>query len=97
MAAELGEDGLTDGDVLVNLGAPRSFLLPDLHLLRHALLLLRGGGVLEAGVGGRLCSLLLLGGGEDLARPLELLLWRLSITAGTAPLASWSLREKLNH
>ena len=96
MAAELGEYGLTDGDVLVNLGAPRPFLLPDLHLLRHVILLLRGGSVLEAGVGGLLCSLLLLGGGEDLARPLELLLGRLSITARAAPFASWSLRGKLN-
>ena len=95
VAAELGEDGLTDGDVLVNLGAPRPFLLPDLHLLRHVILLLCGGGVLDAGVGCRLCSLLLLGGGEDLARPLELLLRRLSITARTAPLPPWSLREKL--
>ena len=94
MATELREDCLTDGDVLVNLGAPRPLLLPDLHLLRHALLLLRGGGVLEAGVGCRLCSLLLLCAGEDLARPLELLLRRLSITAGTAPLPPRSLRKK---
>ena len=57
VAAELWEDGLTDGDVLVNLGAPRPLLLPDLHLLRHALLLLRGGGVLYAGVGRRLSTL----------------------------------------
>ena len=96
MSAELREDCLTDGDVLVNLAAPRPLLLPDLGRLRHGLLLLRGGGVLEAGVGCGLSTLLLLGGGEDLARPLELLLRRLPITARTAPFASWSLREKLN-
>ena len=95
MATELREDCLTDGDVLVNLGAPRPLLLPDLHLLRHALLLLRGGGVLDTGVGCRLCSLFLLCGGEDLTWPLELLLGRLSITAGTPPLPSWGLTEKL--
>ena len=97
MSAELREDGLADGDVLVNLGAPRPLLLPDLGRLRHGLLLLRGGGVLEAGGVGccRLSTLLLLGGGEDLARPLELLLRRLPITAGTPPLPPRSLREKL--
>lgn len=93
MATELREDCLTDGDVLVNLGAPRPLLLPDLHLLRHALLLLRGGGVLYAGVGRRLSTLLLLSAGEDLTRPLELLLRRLPITTGTAPLPSRSLRD----
>ena len=95
MSAELREDCLADGDVLVNLGASRPLLLPDLGRLRHGLLLLRGGGVLEAGVGCRLSTLLLLGGGEDLARPLELLLRRLPITAGTPPLPPRSLREKL--
>ena len=95
MAAELREDGLTDGDVLVNLGASRPLLLPHLRRLLDALLLLRGGGVLEAGVGCRLSTLLLLGGGgEDLARPLELLLRRLPIAAGTPPLPARSLREK---
>ena len=93
VATELREDCLTDGDVLVNLGAPRPLLLPDLHLLRHALLLLRGGGVLYAGVGRRLSTLLLLSAGEDLTRPLELLLRRLPITTGTAPLPSRSLRD----
>ena len=95
VAAKLREDGLTDGDVLLNLGASRPFLLPHLHLLRAVNLLLRGGGVLEAGVGCRLSLLLLLGGREDLARPFELLLGRLSITAGTAPLPSRSLIERL--
>ena len=95
VAAELGEDGLTDGDVFVDLGAPSPLLLPQLHLLLHGLLLLRGGGVLDTGVWCLLSTLLLLSGGEDLARSFELLLRRLSITAGTPPLPSWGLREKL--
>ena len=90
VAAQLGQDGLADGDVLVNLCASRALLLRDLDLLCDGRVALH-----QTGVWCLLSTLLLFGGGEDLAGSLELLLGCLPITARTAPLAARGLINTL--
>ena len=95
VTAQLREDCLADGDVLVNLGAPGTLLLADLDLLLPVILLLCGGVVQLAGLWRLLCTLLVLCAAEDLTWSLELLLRSLSITARTAPFPTRSLINKL--
>ena len=90
MPTQLGQDGLAHRDVLVNLCASRALLLRDLDLLRDGRVALH-----QTGVWCLLSTLLLLGGGEDLAGSLELLLGCLPITARAAPLAARGLINTL--
>ena len=94
MTRQLGEQGLTDGDVFVNLASSATFLL--VGCFGTVLILTGVFGLIKAGVKVTIAGLrsyfIILSSAEDLAWPLEFLLWSLSIAAWTPPLSPRGLK-----
>ena len=97
MAAELREQGLADGDVLVNLGRPAPALLLGAGLdsgLRGLPDLLLGCLRVHEGVGGLRLRLILLGGDEDLTLPLKFLFCCFPTATWATPFSTRRLKIK---
>ena len=97
MAAELREQGLADGDVLVHLGRPAPSLLLGTGLytsVRVLCDLLLGCVGVNLAVGGVSLRLILLWGDEDLTLPLKFLFCCFSTATWTTPFSTRRLKIK---
>lgn len=97
MSAELGEQGLADGDVPVHLGRPAPALLLGAGLdnsLRGLGDLLLGSVGVHLSVGGVSLLLILLGGYEDLTLSLKFLFCCFSTATWTTPFSTRRLKMR---
>ena len=92
MTAELRQQRLADGDVLVHLRSPSSALLLGASLCSLGIRDLLLGGCVHLSVGG-VSLLILLLSDEYLTLPFKFLFWCFPVASGTAPLSSRSLKR----